>query len=68
VGASSFGGEGEQVGSQGWPGAFSGESRDVLIGLVELRHGLGSDKLLRCDAEAIGVALDRLEKLGRWIG
>jgi hypothetical protein len=37
-----FGCEGEQVGSQGWPGGFSGESRDIIVGLVELCDGLGS--------------------------
>src|SRR5215211_1698618 len=40
---------------------------DVLIGLVELRDGLGSDELLGCDVEAVGVAMDRLEEPGRWI-
>ena len=64
---SSFGREGEQVGSQGWPGGFSGESGDVLVGLVELCDGLGSDELFGCDVEAVGVALDRLEEPGRWV-
>jgi hypothetical protein len=63
----SFGREVEQVCPQGRPGGFSGESGDVLIGLVELCDDLGSDKLLGCDVEAVGVALDRLEKPGRWI-
>ena len=58
---------GEQVGSQGRPGGFGGESGDVLVGLVELCDGLGSDELFGCDVEAVGVALDRLEKPGRWI-
>jgi hypothetical protein len=62
---SSFGGQREQVGSEGWPGRFGGESRNVLVGLVELRRGLGSDKLFGCDVEAVGVALDRLEEPGR---
>ena len=52
----------EEVGSQGRPGGFRGESGDVLIGLVELCEGLRSDKLLGCDVEAVGVALDRLEE------
>jgi hypothetical protein len=64
---SSFGREGEQVGSEGWPGGFSGQSRDVLVGSVELRHSLGSNELFGCDVEAVGVALDRLEEPGRWI-
>jgi hypothetical protein len=49
------------VGSDGWPGGFSGESGDVMVGLVELCDGLGSEELLGCDVEAVGVALDRLE-------
>jgi hypothetical protein len=36
--------------------------------LVELCDGLGSDELFGCDVEAVGVALDRLEKPGRWAG
>ena len=65
---SCFGGEGEQVGSQGWPGGFSGESGDVLVGLVELCDGLGSGELFgwrrggrRCSAGPPGRAgpLDR---------
>ena len=62
-----FGREGEQVGSQGRPGGFGGESGDVLVGLVELCDGLGSDELFGCDVEAVGVALDRLEEPGRWV-
>jgi hypothetical protein len=62
-----FGCLGDQVGSQGGPGGFGGESGEVLVGLVELSHGLGSDELLGCDVEAVGVALDRLEKTNRWI-
>ena len=64
---SSFGREGEQVGSEGRPGGFSGESGDVLVGLVELCDGLGSEELFGCDVEAVGVALDRLEEPGRWV-
>jgi hypothetical protein len=37
---------------------------NVLVGLVGLHHGLGSEELLGCDVEAVGVALDRLEKAG----
>jgi len=62
-----FGGEGEQVGPERWPSGFSGESGDVLVGLVELCDGLGSEELFGCDVEAVGVALDRLEEPGRWI-
>ena len=60
----SFGGEGEQVGSEGWPVGFSGESGEVLVGSVELCDGLGSEELFGCDVEAVGVALDRLEEPG----
>ena len=62
----SFGREGEQVGPQGRPSRFVGEAGDVLVGLVELGDGLGSDELFGCDVEAVGVALDRLEEPGRW--
>jgi hypothetical protein len=64
---SGFGREAEQLGSQRWPGGFGGESGEVLVGLVELGDGFGSDKLFGCDVEAVGVALDRLEKPGRWV-
>ena len=46
---SGFGGEVEQAGSEGWPGWFSGESGDVVVGLVELCHGLGSEELFGRD-------------------
>jgi hypothetical protein len=55
------------VGSEGWPGGFAGESGEVLVGLVKLRDGLGSDELFGCDVEAVAVALDRLEQPGRWV-
>ena len=63
----SFGRQGEQMGSQRRPGRFVGEPRNVLVGLVELSDGPGSNELFGCDVEAVGVALDRLEKPGRWI-
>ncbi|MET0522326.1 MAG: hypothetical protein ABW156_10190, partial [Jiangellaceae bacterium] len=50
---STFGREGEQVGSQGRPGRFGGESGEVLLGLVELCDGLGSEELFGCDVEAV---------------
>jgi hypothetical protein len=40
---------------------------DVPVGLVELRDGPGSNELFGCELEAVGVALDRLEKPGRWV-
>jgi len=57
----------EEVGSQGRPGGFSGESEDVVVDLVELCDGLRAEELFGCDVEAVGVALDRLEEPGRWI-
>jgi hypothetical protein len=36
-----FGRDGEQLGSQAWPGRFGGESGEVLVGLVELCDGFG---------------------------
>jgi len=65
---SGLGREGEQMGTQGWPSRLVGEPGDVVVGLVELRHGLGSEELFGCDMETVGVALDRLEQPGRWIG
>jgi hypothetical protein len=62
-----FGGEGEQVSSEGWPGGFGGESRYVLVGLVEFSDGLGSGELFGGGVEAVGVALDGLEKPDRWV-
>jgi hypothetical protein len=62
-----FGGEGEQVRSQGRPRGLVGESGNVPVGLVELCDGFGSDELFGCHVEAVGVALDRLEQPGRWI-
>ena len=64
---SSFGRQREQVGPQRRPGGFGGQSGDVLVGLVELCDGLGSDELFGCDVEAVGVALDRLEQQCRWV-
>jgi hypothetical protein len=64
---SGFGRQGEQVGSQGWPRGFGGESGDVLVGSVELGDGLRSEELFGCRVEAVGVALDRLEEPGRWV-
>ena len=56
-----FGGQGEQVGPQGRPGGFVGEAGYVLVGLVELGDGCGSDDLFGGDVEAVGVALDGIE-------
>jgi hypothetical protein len=59
-----FGRQGEHAGSQGRPGGLGGESGNVLVGVVKLCDGLGSEELFGCDVEAVGVALDRLEKPG----
>ena len=64
---SRFGRHGEQVGSKGWPSPLSGEPGDVVVGLVELCDGPGSEELFGCDVEAVGVTLDRLEEPGRWV-
>ena len=55
------------MGPQGRPSGLVGEPGDVLVDLVELCDGLGSDELFGCDVEAVGVALDRLEEPGRWV-
>ena len=55
------------MGAQGWPGGFVRESGDVLVSVVELCDGLGSDELFSCDMKAVGVALDCLEQPGRWV-
>jgi hypothetical protein len=57
----------EEVCPQGWPGGFVGESGDVLVDLVELCDGLWPVELFCCDVEAVGVALNRLGKPGRWV-
>jgi hypothetical protein len=60
----SFGREVEQMGPEGGPGGFSGESGEVLIGLVELCNGLGSEELFGCHVEAVGVALRPAHRRG----
>ena len=62
-----FGRQGEQVCSEGRPRRFAGESGDVPGRLGRALDDLGSDELLGCDVEAVGVALDRLEEPGRWV-
>jgi hypothetical protein len=64
---SCFGRRGEQVCSEGWPTRLSGESGNVVVGLVELCDALGSDELFGRHVEAVGVALDRAEKPDRWV-
>jgi hypothetical protein len=64
---SGFGREGDQVDSKGWPSRLVGESGNVVVGLVELGDRVGSEELFGCHLEAVGIALDRLEKPDRWI-
>ena len=58
----------EEVGSQGWPGGFRGESGEVVVNLVELCDGLPAEELFGCDVEAVGVALDGVEEPGSRVG
>jgi hypothetical protein len=63
-----LGREGEQVCPEGRPRRLVGEVGHDLVGsAVERLNGLGSDELLGCDLEAVGVALHRLAEPGRWI-
>jgi hypothetical protein len=58
----------EQVCSEGRPGRLAGEFRNDLVGLaVERVNDLGSDELLGCHLEPVGVALDRIMKPGGWV-
>ena len=59
-----FGGEVEEVGSEGGPGWFVGEAGDVLVDRVEVGNNLGSDEVFGGDVEAVGVALDSGEQPG----
>jgi hypothetical protein len=62
-----FGGEVDQVSSQGWPGGFVGEAGYVLVDVVKFGEGSWSDKLFRGDVEAVGVALHSVEEAGGWV-
>jgi hypothetical protein len=57
----------EQMRPQGWPSRLSGEPGNVVVGMVQLSNGLGSEELFSCDVETVGVALDSLGELGRWV-
>ena len=53
----------EEVCSEGRPRRLAGEFGDDLVGLaVEHLNDLGSDELLGCDMEPVGVALDGVEQ------
>jgi hypothetical protein len=55
----------EQVCSEGRPRRLARESRNDLVGsTVERVNDLGSDKLLGCHLESVGVALDRIMQPG----
>jgi hypothetical protein len=55
----------EQVCSEGRPGRLAGEFRNDLVGLaVERVNDLGSDELLGCHLEPVGVALNGPEQPG----
>jgi hypothetical protein len=45
----------------------SWNAREPRQRMVEFCDGLGSEELFGCDVEAVGVALDRLEKPRRWV-
>ena len=53
-----FGGELEEVGSEGGPGGFVGEAGDVVVDGFEIGDAFGSDEVFGGDVEAVGVALD----------
>ena len=58
----------EQVCSERRPGRFAGEFGDDLVGLaVKHLNELGSDQLLGCDMEAVGVALNGIVEPDRWV-
>ena len=58
----------EQVCSEGRPRRLAGEFRDDLVGLaVERVNDLGSDELLGCHLEPVGVALDGIEQPRGWV-
>lgn len=59
-----FGGEVEEVGSQGGPRRFAGEAGDVAVDPVELGNNLRSEELFGGGVEAVGVALDSVEQPG----
>jgi hypothetical protein len=59
-----FGGEGNEVCSEGGPGGFGGEGGDVLVDVVEVGDNLRSDELFGGDVEGVGVALDGVVQAG----
>ena len=59
-----FGGEVEEMGSQGGPGRFAGEPGNVLVDLVEVGNNLGSEEVFGGGVKAVGVPLDSVEQPG----
>jgi hypothetical protein len=59
-----FGGEVEEVGSEGGPGRFAGEAGDVAINRVEVGNNLRSEEVFGGGVAAVGVALDSVEQPG----
>ena len=58
-----LGRQGEEVCSEGRPRRLVGEVGDDLVGsAVEHLNDLGSNEVLGCDLEAVGVALDGRRK------
>ena len=61
-----FCGQGDEVGSQGGPCRCVGDVGYDLVGsAVERVNNCGSDDLLSCGLQGIGVALDRILQPGR---
>ncbi len=54
--------------SEGRPRRLAREFRDDLVALaVERVNDLGSDELLGCHVEPVGVALNGVEQPGSWV-
>ena len=62
--AARFGGEVEEMGSQGGPGRFAGEPGNVLVDPVEVGNNLGSEEVFGGGVKAVGVPLDSVEQPG----
>ena len=61
-------GQGDEVGTQGWPGRLVGDAGHDLVGsAVERLHDAGSDDVFGGDVQPVGVALDRLVEPDRGV-
>jgi hypothetical protein len=56
-----FGGKSDQMSSEGGPGGFGRQARDVLVNVVAVGDGLRSDGLFGGEVEAVGVTLNGIE-------